>query len=57
MTLRHIDPGTIDWMDAMLEGEPVKKVVKEATKSAAPGEMAADPQAAAPPGPDADQKP
>jgi hypothetical protein len=22
MTLRHIDPGSTDWMDAMLEGEP-----------------------------------
>lgn len=25
MTLRHIDPRSTDWMDAMLEGEPARK--------------------------------
>jgi hypothetical protein len=24
MNLRHIDPRSTDWMDAMLEGEPVR---------------------------------
>lgn len=55
MTLRHIDPRSIDWMDAMLEGEPARRPGKEAgqeplTQSEPAETVAALQQASAPPG-------
>jgi len=56
MTLRHIDPRSIDWMDAMLEGEPARRPGKEAgheplAQQPEPAEtIAALQQASAPPG-------
>ena len=56
MTLRHIDPRSIDWMDAMLEGEPARRPGKDSgheppTQQPEPVEtIAALQQASAPPG-------
>jgi hypothetical protein len=60
MTLRHIDPRSTDWMDAMLEGEPARKSARElaraggangsATEADADAEMLGAGTALAPPG-------
>ena len=49
MTLRHIDPGSTDWMDAMLEGElhngklkPLRKQIDQDALESEPAALAAN---------------